>query len=375
MYSNNPHKRPKIRWVTNAPSTGKSTVLLIPEYNESKNTNLESRLTYFTRLADEHNEILDIVIIDDGSTDESLKRITTFFEQSPSNLYLVSVTPNSQKVGALYITALALADYEYIILSDFDTDLENLSAIRESYCLMDSDPQLMGCYFKMIPFDGKGLTFLFQKMEYSFARIYYKFHKSEQSVPVMPGAGCCFKRETLLKVYALHSGLRNGEDREATVIGLNLGLKTIYFKEILALTRPPITFLSLLTQRKRWYLGYLETLDKERYFYMRMILKLNKIGIRTLQDIIGICILLFLPLEFIAFGYINVRSTLLLCLCCYLTSIIYYFLLFASHPEETQEFRSKDKSLIFAYPLFWLSVSFLSWWRALLTLRKSRRIY
>jgi cellulose synthase/poly-beta-1,6-N-acetylglucosamine synthase-like glycosyltransferase len=209
-----------------------------------------------------------------------------------------------------------------------------------------------------------------QQFEYAFARMYYKFHNREKSVPVMPGAGSCFKRKMLLKVYSCHSGLRNGEDREATVIGLKKGYKTIYASDVLALTRPPLTSKALVIQRKRWYLGYLQTFLKEKAFYAKTMEQFNRIGLRTLQDAIGICILLLLPLELIILSVMSVKVTGMLLIGSYVVSLIYYFTLFLSSPEERTEIKSRNKWLILLYPVFWLSISFLAWWKAILAINK-----
>lgn len=106
--------------------------------------------------------------------------------------------------------------------------------------------------FQNVSFWGAGLTFKMQQLEYCFARTYYTLHKKEQTVPVMPGAGSCYKRHLLLEIYKLHSGLRSGEDREATTISLKLNFKVFYLDDVCALTRPPAQMPQLVKQRIRW---------------------------------------------------------------------------------------------------------------------------
>jgi cellulose synthase/poly-beta-1,6-N-acetylglucosamine synthase-like glycosyltransferase len=360
-----------LKWLSDKPTGANKIALLIPQFNEGKHSYsyFKRRLNYFMMLCSAFNHIIDVIIIDDGSTDDSVSMISDFLTANPNAFYASAVTPNMQKIGALNVVS-SVIKHDYVILSDFDTDLRNLERLPELLDSIDLDPKIMGCYFKMIPHEGAGIPFLLQQLEYSFARMYYKFHNSEQSVPVMPGAGSCFKREHLLKVYSLHSGLRNGEDREATVIGLNLGYKTVYINDVLALTRPPLTGKALLIQRKRWYLGYLQTFLKEKVFYSRMIEQFSRIGIRTLQDAIGICILLLLPLEILVLSVLSVKVTGILLLATYALSLIYYFSMFISSPDERTEIEGRNVWLISLFPLFWLSISFVAWWKAFLSIRK-----
>ncbi len=362
----------KLQWMSDAPSGKKRIALLIPQYNEAKNGDLLKRLNYFMILADQYKDLLDVIIIDDGSTDNSFREICHFIDTCPGAFYFASVKPNAMKVGALYMAAAAIT-HEYVILSDFDTDLVHLEKLTASLDALNNDTKQIGCYFKMIPFAGEGYCFLLQQLEYSFARMYYKFHNREKSVPVMPGAGSCFKRKLLLDVYYWHSGFRNGEDRETTVLGLKMGLKTSYAKEVLALTRPPLRFKTLLAQRKRWYLGYIETFFKEKAFYIGMLLKGRRMGIRTLQDALGVVLLLLLPLELLLLFFTSVRLGWLVASGTYLLSVVYYAALFLSNKDERTEIKQKNAWLIGVYPLFWLAVSFLAWWNAVCAYRKKDR--
>ena len=358
-----------LKWITDKPVVTNKIALLVPQFNEGRNGNFKKRLTYFMLLSKAIQHMIDLIIIDDGSSDESVDLITEFVHTHPNAFYFASVKPNLQKIGALDAVS-SVIEYDYVILSDFDTNLHNLEKLPEYLDMMNADPRIMGCYFKMIPYEGKGIPFLLQQLEYSFARMYYKFHNSEKSVPVMPGAGSCFKRKMLLKVYSCHSGLRNGEDREATIIGLKKGYKSIYANDVLALTRPPLTSKALLIQRKRWYLGYLQTFLKEKAFYAGTMERFNRIGMRTLQDAIGICILLLLPVELIIFSLVSMKVTGMLLIGSYVLSLVYYFSLFISSPEEQTEIQPKNKWLILLYPIFWLGISFFAWWKAVLAIKK-----
>jgi len=362
----------RLEWITSAPPAGKRVALLIPQYNEASTYNLRERMHYFSKVAEKYKEQMDVILIDDGSTDNSLQQMTDFINCNPDTFYLAAVYPNAQKVGALFLTAQAI-DHGFVILSDFDTDIKDLCNLWESLSTLNSDPLLMGCYFRMIPHEGNGKVFLLQQLEYAFARMYYRFHEPEQSVPVMPGAGSCYKRQILLDIYHQHSGLRSGEDREATLIGLKLGYKTVYKEDVEALTRPPLSFIKLLYQRKRWSLGYFETFMKERRFYAAQMMKPTRIGLRALKDVIAVTLLLLIPLEIVILFSVSPILLGQFAVTAYLLSLVYYGGMLLSSPREVSEIKYSKIQLVLLYPFFWLTVSFFAWWSACLAFRKQKK--
>jgi cellulose synthase/poly-beta-1,6-N-acetylglucosamine synthase-like glycosyltransferase len=360
-------------WLGAAPSDKKDVALLIPQYNESaNNSNFRLRLRYFHQIAQQFRNIIDVVLIDDGSTDDSLEQIKLFVDEQPDSFFVSVVKPNYNKVGALYKTVLAI-QHEFVILSDFDTDIQGLDLLYNQLGILRADQNLMGCYFRMLPFEGNGSVFQFQQLEYSMARACYKFHKSEQSVPVMPGAGCCYKRKALKDIYDMHSGLRSGEDREATLLGLKLGYKTLYIDNILTLTRPPLSFKSLIRQRIRWNLGYIETFFKERDYYMVQIRKFTKIGIRTIVDIVRVNLVVFLPLIILVGVVADWRFVVLYLLITYIASIFISVNAVLIAPEESIEFKEKRIHAILYYPLFKISLDCLAWTFAFFSFVKKRK--
>lgn len=356
----------KLSWIGGSPQSGKKVALLIPQFNECSNAGFMLRLSYFKKLADDFHDVMDVILVDDGSTDNSLHEIRSFVEENESHLIVLSVSPNMNKVGALYKTALSI-NHEFVILSDFDTDLIGLEALSNGLELMRSNPQVMGCYFRMLPYEGSGGVFLFQQLEYSMSRACYKFYRKENSVPVMPGAGCCYKRELLLTIYARHSGLRSGEDREATLIGLKLGYKTFYYPSITSLTRPPLSFRALVKQRIRWNMGYIETASKEGAFYQREIQRLSVLGVRTLADIIRVVMFLLSPLIIPIGLFYGWQVLAVLVGVTYCASVIWPLNAFLVSPGEFVELKGKKLRSILCYPLYKIPLECITWFRAIST--------
>ncbi|WDF77686.1 glycosyltransferase family 2 protein [Mucilaginibacter sp. KACC 22773] len=353
-------------WVKQPAGLSKRMAVLIPQFNECKNAEYyRRRLTYFSALAHKYAYELDIILIDDGSNDGSKEILTRFQQRGDSGFYSAVIAKNTQKVGALNLTAMNIS-HDYITVSDFDTDLNHLENLKMAILRLDNSKEYMGCYFRMYPFGERGLTFKMQQLEYCFARTYYKLHQKEQTVPVMPGAGSCYRRTMLLDIYKLHSGLRSGEDREAATIGARLNLKVFYFENVEALTRPPGRLPQLISQRVRWYTGYIETVIKERTFYFSQIKSASVVGIRTLQDFASILLLLLFPALAGIVIVTSIKNLFIVLSITYCLSECYYFLLLTCAAKERRFTGNISGLSILVYPLFWLVVSFVSWWRAVI---------
>ncbi|UXE67966.1 MAG: glycosyltransferase family 2 protein [Chryseotalea sp. WA131a] len=362
-----------LKWIGPVPEGYKKVALLIPLFNEDSNCNMERRLSYFKGLAEKYRDEIDVIIIDDGSTDRSLQKLVTFFELNQSAFFVASVYPNAQKVGALFLTTLSIT-HEFVILSDFDTDLDGLWNVGKSIENLRRNPELMGCYYRMVPYEGSGNIFLWQQLEYSCLRVFYRIHHKEQSVPVMPGAGSCYKRSVLNNIFVRHSGLRSGEDRESTLIGLRGGYKTVYVDNILISTRPPLTLKALVKQRIRWELGYLETFSKERDYYLSEMRKMKKIGVRAVLDFLVIAFVLLLPITLFATAFINPIVALLILPSIYILNALGCIIMIVTGPKEFSELKGKKMKAVVMFPAIKLIVDYFSWFGAIRTfIRKSRK--
>ncbi|MBQ4863505.1 glycosyltransferase family 2 protein [Pseudoalteromonas sp. MMG013] len=289
------------------------TAILVPFFNEAGNaTHFKQRLAYFDALAGSLPAEIDIILIDDGSSDNPQQYVSAHYQR----LSVASVSPNGQKIGALQRTIEAL-DHEYIIFTDFDTELENLAQLTHTYSKLAADENCMGCYFKMMPIANSKPVVQFQLLEYALERAAYHFNANEGSVPIMPGAGCLYKRPIIEALLARHSGLRSGEDRETCLLGIEQGYTVFYEAEVVAMTAPPQSFWALYQQRVRWSRGFIEVAINKSDFYGQQMRKKTVLGRRHLLDIISVSTFLIAPLlllflfllnETVGWGFLGVWS-------------------------------------------------------------------
>jgi cellulose synthase/poly-beta-1,6-N-acetylglucosamine synthase-like glycosyltransferase len=355
----------QLSWLTAIPANSYNKVaLVIPQYNESSsNLNFIQRLDYYRYTARQYGSLVDVVLIDDGSTDNSLQILSEYAEFYEGCFHVAKISANSNKVGALFLAARELT-HDFIFFSDFDTDLAGLEHLRETCRRLAQDGQWMGCYFKMVPLEDDTLLTRYQIAEYSFLRNLYRFHRRDASVPVMPGAGCMYKREVILMIFAEHSGLRSGEDRESAVIGQRLGYKVLYQNKVRIITRTPPGLSYLLRQRIRWNLGYLETVYFERDFYLSSVKSLSVMGLRSLFDAVNISSVITLPILFLLCLKLNVSLTLLGAGVLYLLKILWIGSWLASARQEFTIDR-KFIPVLLTYPAMRFTLENLAWLLAL----------
>jgi cellulose synthase/poly-beta-1,6-N-acetylglucosamine synthase-like glycosyltransferase len=363
----------RFRWIGEKPIDQNKFILIIPQYNEfTNNDSFLNRLRYFDAFSKRHQEEIDVVIVDDGSSDDSLKIIEEYVRLELATFYIASVYPNTKKVGAIYFAVESLNN-QYVILSDFDTDLVGIENNTSQVLRIFKSKSSMGGYFRMLPFEGRGLVFMYQQMEYSILRSFYGFHKSENSVTVMPGAGAVYDRSILLKIYSTHSGLLSGEDREATLIGLKLGYKTYYIEGITALTRPPVSCAALVKQRIRWNLGYIETFNKENAYYWDQVKKQSKAGTRFIMDFVWVVIVLLFPLGTVFLFFLNWFLFLKVYSCLYLIGILWCLLFLIVTPQESLEFKKNRVLSAIIFPVFKIYIDCISWNRAFIVFFKKKK--
>lgn len=243
--------------------------ILVPAYNEEKsivdsiNSLLKQEYTHF-----------EIIVVDDGSTDNTLKLLRENFSDNP--LVAIFTKENAGKAEALNFAATK-AQGLYFMCIDADTILRKdalrtmVTKRKEGY---DAVAAMVGIHNGMdmdldngqpvSPEVQKRISTRMQFVEY--CRSYVAFRcsvKDKNCITVISGACGLISREMFRKCGGYKKD-QLGEDMELTMNIHTQGGKVQFISETLAWTEAPKNISQLGKQRVRWFRGALQALVKHR---------------------------------------------------------------------------------------------------------------
>jgi glycosyltransferase involved in cell wall biosynthesis len=100
--------------------------ILVPAYNEQSTIGLVLRKLLDVPLANQFNVDKEIIVVDDGSTDETCQRIEAFLENNPADqgkIHLIRQPRNLGKTAAI-ATAIKKATGDVMIIQDADLEYD-----------------------------------------------------------------------------------------------------------------------------------------------------------------------------------------------------------------------------------------------------------
>ena len=219
-----------------------------------------------------------ILVVDDGSTDASVRILSERFRiepasegklSSPSTIYpflRMMRLPRSGKAEALN-AAIVDVDTDIIVAIDADTALDRhaLEAIRQAFA---SDTSLVAAGGLLMPVCDRSLLGRvlqrFQTYEYIRSMVARFAWMSVNSLVLISGAFSAFRRDALVRVGGFDSRcivedyeLTHRMHRYSVEHGLGWRLQMITGAH--AVTHAPGAFGSFMMQRRRWFAGYLQT--------------------------------------------------------------------------------------------------------------------
>lgn len=149
----------------------------------------------------------------------------------------------------------------------------------------DENPRLAGLALKVVP-SGDTLWDGLQDFDYAMGRVWgAKYLKKAKKLRCIAGAGGIWRRTLLSTLLERHSGRHNGDDMELTAMAQGAGYDVEYESSVIVKTNVPKGLGTLITQRRRWELGALETFEKELGFYWSQVKNLrNRLGHITLWE-------------------------------------------------------------------------------------------
>lgn len=235
--------------ITPEPSKFPSMSVLIPAYNEEN----VIHLTIESLLIAEYPK-KEIIVIDDGSTDRTLEIAKRYQDKIK-----VVHKENGSKASALNF-GLLFAKGEIIVIVDADTIVGRQSLKSIAKGLSDDNVAAVAGNIK-IRNKVNWLTKC-QALEYlSGIQIMRRALDYFGAITIVPGALGIFRKKDLEEAGSYHKDTLV-EDFDATMKVLKSGLVVQGSSEAVAYTQAPQTFRDFYRQRKRWYRGNLQVLNR-----------------------------------------------------------------------------------------------------------------
>lgn len=265
--------------------------VLLPAYNEAEVIDASLRSLMALRYSN-----LEIIVIDDGSKDETAKKARLTARESHLPVRVISQA-NGGKAAALN-TGFIHASGDFVLVVDADSRVEPDSLQYGLRHLADPHVGAVGGFVGIA--NTRKLLCKFQALEYLQSLNFVRRALSRLNmVTVVPGPVGLFRREAILQVGGYREGnMTFAEDADITMRLLAAGWKVTGDRSMVAYTEAPETVYELLRQRYRWRRGIYQAFSD------------NMLGLITLPGRWGIPITLFVAAEAFALEVINFGFTL-----------------------------------------------------------------
>ncbi|WP_414901407.1 glycosyltransferase [Sphingomonas flavalba] len=233
---------------------GRFVSVIIPAYNEARVIAASVRRVLASR-----DVRIEVIVVDDGSTDGTSAIVATGFADEPRVRLLA--LENGGKATALN-RALALAQGEIVVALDADTQFEPDTIAR--LVRWFADPAIGAVAGNAKVGNRVNLATRWQSVEYVTAQnLERRALDRFGAITVVPGAVGAWRRAALDAVggYPVDT---LAEDQDLTIAIQRIGWTVAYDADAVAWTEAPQGFRALARQRFRWAFGTLQCLWKHR---------------------------------------------------------------------------------------------------------------
>lgn len=248
--------------------------IIVPAFNEEVNavSSLENLLR-----CDYPN--FNIIFVDDGSTDDTYRKVFTAFEFHPK--VKVFTKPNGGKSSALNF-GIEHTDADYVVCIDADTKLmpDAVSQLMKNFA-----DERVGAVAGMVKV-GNEINWLtrWQSIEYTVSQNFdRKGFAYPNAITVVPGAIGAFRKAVVLDAGGFTSDTL-AEDCDLTIRILRLGYVVANEPNAFAFTEAPEKLGQFFKQRRRWTFGVMQTFWKHKDALFNV--KYGALGWVALPDIL-----------------------------------------------------------------------------------------
>jgi len=262
LFSFMEHMEYQVKKREQAPTTARDdsalplVTLVVPAYNEGPV--IEAAITSLLKL---DYPQFEVIVVDDGSTDDTYERALAVARQSQTVQVRVLTKPNGGKADALN-TGMTHARGEFILNMDGDTKLSR-NTLRACIRHFD-DPKIGAVAGNVKVLNRENVWTRVQALEYieglAMAR---KAQSFLRSVNIIPGPLGMFRKSVLQQVGGYDDDTF-AEDCDLTLKMLMRGWHVAYEPTAIAWVETPSGLLDLLKQRYRWTRGILQAMRKHK---------------------------------------------------------------------------------------------------------------
>lgn len=235
--------------------------ILVPAYNEGKV--LERALTSLVRL--DYPEY-EVVVIDDGSTDDTLEIASRWEGRRGSGLFRVITKSNGGKASALN-AGIAHSQHPLILCMDADSHLDPLTLLKAARHFGNPD---VGAVAGNVKVENRGtIVTRLQALEYiEGLNMPRRAQGFVAAVNIVPGPVGLFRREALEEVDGYDTDTF-AEDADLTLKMMAAGWRVEYEDQAIAWSEAPESWRDLAQQRYRWTRGILQAIRKRKGILLR----------------------------------------------------------------------------------------------------------
>ena len=231
--------------------------IVIPAYNEEKNIKdcIKSVLN-----SNYPKHKLEIILVDDGSTDSTLKILKKYKKVK------VLAQNHLGKVEALNLGSLNLSN-DFILTVDADTilDRECIKELVRPFI----DRNVAATTGNNIVKNNSSIIAAFQNVEYHHSNlIRNSFSKVFDNGIWFSGSIACYRKSALREIGYFKKDTM-AEDQDIALELKKFNYKTINASKAFGYTIVPHTLKELYHQRKRWWIGTLQAIVKNKKLFSR----------------------------------------------------------------------------------------------------------